>query len=281
MKFMWGIVCIGFLIWTLNVACATEILSTLVSFNGTNGANPGAALVQSTDGNFYGTTVAGGANGYGVIFRTSPWGLMTNLASFANTNGAAPRGAIATGLDGDFYGTAYNGGGQNFGAIFKLTSHQVFSQLYSFSFSKGGYPIAGLTPVRDGSFYGTTAIGGVNSGGTIFRFNTNGTITTLVSFGFGGTNGDSPYANLVQTTDGNLYGSTYQGGTNGNGTLFRLATNGTFTTVHLFTGTNGGANPYAGLIQGLDTSLYGTTFFGGAAGFGTVFKLTEIGRAHV
>jgi len=81
----------------------------------------------------------------------------------------------------------------------------------------------------------------------------------------------------VQTSEGSLYGSAYQGGTNGNGTVFRVTTNGIFSVLHSFTGTNNGANPYAGLLQAADGVLYGTTFFGGAFGFGSIYKLTTNG----
>ena len=139
-------------------------------------------------------------------------------------------------------------------------------------------PLAGLIQGRDGSFYGTTAIGGTNLGGTVFQAMTNGAIATLVSFDVSGNAGKSPYAGLVQASDGSLYGTTYQGGTNGGyGTIFKLTTNGTFTSMYSFTGTNDGANPYAGLLQGSDGNFYGTTFFGGTNGYGTVFRYATNG----
>jgi uncharacterized repeat protein (TIGR03803 family) len=207
----------------------------------------------------------------------TPWGSLTNLVSFDNTNGSDPRAGVVVGADGSFYGTAYSGGAGSLGTVFKVTPQAAFSQLFSFAFTNGGYPVAGLELGEDGGLYGTAAIGGSNSAGTVFRCDTNGTMTTLYSFGFNGTNGDSPYAGLVQASDGSFYGSTYEGGTNGCGTLFRLTTNGTLTTVHLFTGANDGANPYAGLILASDGAFYGTTSAGGASGLGTIFTLTTNG----
>ncbi|HEY5298827.1 MAG TPA: choice-of-anchor tandem repeat GloVer-containing protein [Verrucomicrobiae bacterium] len=258
-------------------AKADPVLTTLATFAVTNGASPIGQLVQASDGNFYGTTAAGGVYGRGTLFQMTPAGTLTNLVSFDETNGSDPKGGLTLGTNGDFYGTTYSGGDENFGTIFKLTAFGAFTNLFSFDFNNGGYLLAGLDLGQDGNFYGAAAIGGSNSAGTIFRFHTNGTVDTLFSFSLGTTNGDSPYANLVQTKDGSFYGSTYQGGADNNGTLFRIATDGTFETLHLFTGIPDGSNPYAGLIQANDGVLYGTTYSGGAENFGTIFKLTTNG----
>jgi len=253
-------------------------LTTLVSFNTTNGAFPSAGLVQAKDGNFYGTTASDGPGGYGTVFQMTPLGTLTNLVSFNSTNGAGPRAGLVQGADGSFYGTTYNGGSNNAGTIFQLTTNGTLTTLVTFAIiSTGGYPKAGLIQGQDGNFYGTTAIGGTNSGGTVFQLLTNQTLTTLVSFNISGNGGNSPYAGLVQGNDGSLYGTTYQGGTNGHGTIFKLTTNGTFTSLYSFTGTNDGANPYAGLVQGADGSFYGTTFNGGTNGYGTVFEFATNG----
>lgn len=137
----------------------------------------------------------------------------------------------------------------------------------------------GQTP--DGSLYGTTFSGGDYGFGTLFKTTTNGVFTRLYSFG-GTSDGANPFGGLVQGADGNLYGSTYYGGTNGYGTLFRLTTNGGFSTLFSFANTNG-ANPQAALVSGPDGALYGTTTFGGlytnglGEGFGTLFRLTTNG----
>jgi uncharacterized repeat protein (TIGR03803 family) len=125
--------------------------------------------------------------------------------------------------------------------------------------------------------YGTTFLGGANGYGTVFRMTTNGTLTPLASFG--GTNGAQPQAALLLASDGNFYGTTGSGGafTNlsgfGYGTVFKLTTNGTLTTLVSFNGTNG-AYPLAGLVQALDGSFYGTTASGGTNDYGTIFRLT-------
>ena len=113
----------------------------------------------------------------------------------------------------------------------------------------------------DGSFYGTTLYGGTNgNNGTVFRLTTNGTLTTL--YQFSGNDGANPCAGLIQGSDGNLYGTTSQGGLGGDGTVFQISTNGILTTLVWFDWSNG-ANPEAPLIQAKDGSFYGTTYQGG------------------
>jgi len=160
-----------------------------------------------------------------------------------------------------------------------------FTSLYSFHvFPNGENPEAGLVQGSDGNLYGTTSAGGTNghfddhgifAGGTVFKIGTNGGLTTLHSF-TGGNDGGFPEAGLVQGSDGNLYGTTYYGGTNGAGTVFKISTDGTLTTLHSLAGGNDGGCSAAGLVQGSDGNLYGTTEYGGTYGFGTVFRLTIV-----
>jgi uncharacterized repeat protein (TIGR03803 family) len=248
-------------------------LNTLVSFNVTNGANPYAGLLLGKDGNFYGTTAAGGTNSYGTVFQMTPAGAHTLLAMFRGTNGANPTAGLVESADGKFYGTTYAGGASGYGTVFRVESDGTLTLLVSFAGTNGVYPKAALVEAPDGSYYGTTAIGGTNNVGTVFNVTTNGALTTLVTFD---PQGASPYTGLMQGTDGSFYGTTYLG-TNGYGTIFKLTTNGAFTTLHTFTGGSDGANPYAELVQGADGIFYGTTFFGGSNGFGTAFKMTTNG----
>lgn len=264
-------------------------LTTLASFNNANGAYPTAGLVQGGDGNFYGTTSAGGTNGgFGTVFKISPAGALTTIFSFNNANGANPYGGLALDASGNLYGTAAYGGPYidqdendlGYGTVFKLTTNGTFTSLYMFTGSSDGfYPLTGLTLGNDGNFYGTTAeadtFGDPAFGaGTVFRITCGGEFTNLVSFNY--TNGANPYAGLVQASDGNIYGTTYNGGDANAGTVFQMTPAGTLNYVVSFTNLNG-ANPYGALVPGSDGNLYGTTELGGANSYGTVFQMTPVG----
>jgi uncharacterized repeat protein (TIGR03803 family) len=271
------------------------VLTTLVSFYGTNGASPRSGLVQGTDGSFYGTTTMGGSNtsfpyggGMGTVFQVTTNGTITTLLHFNGTNGVYPSFAgVVQGADGDFYGTTpgtYVGNSNGFGTIFRMTPTGTLTTLFTFGATNGGYCYDGLVQGEDGAFYGATdgAVTGV-SVDTIFRMTTDGTFRTL--FSFDGTNGAFPLK-LVQGKDGSFYGVTRLGGTGytngsyGNGTIFRITPDGSFTMLFHFNGTNG-ANPFGGLLQGRDGDFYGTTTSGGSgyngtafSGYGTVFRVS-------
>jgi uncharacterized repeat protein (TIGR03803 family) len=268
---------LAFLALAAAVTPAAPSLTTLVAFDGTNGATPRAPLLQVASGAFYGTTSSGGAGSVGTVFRLTPSGAFTNVISFHGTNGAGPRAGLVLTPAGALYGTAYYGGLSNAGTVYRVTPDDTFATVVSLANPTGGYPIAGLLFGPDGDLYGTAALGGSNSAGAVIRVTTNGVLTQVFSFGFGGSTGDSPYGNLVSGSDGSLYGTAFQGGANGQGTLFRLLTNGALTTLYSFGGPNDGAKPYAGPVWGTDGSLYGTTSFGGTQGVGTIYKLTTNG----
>ena len=203
-------------------------LTTLVSFGGYNGAYPYAALTLGRDGNLYGTTW--GAPSYdGTVFKITTNGTLTTLVFFNGTDGECPTAALSLGTDGNFYGTteaggAFEGGwGETLGTVFKVTTNGTLTTLVSFNGTNGAAPYAGLTLGNDGNFYGTTdeSSGNAAGYGTVFKVTTNGTLTTLVSFNV--TNGESPLAALTLGKDGNFYGTTYMGGSSGDGTVFRLS----------------------------------------------------------
>src|SRR5665213_2257491 len=276
-------------------AQAGVVLTSLYSFP-YYGTRPEAGLAAASDGNFYGTTYAGGSLGFGGVFKISPNGAFTNMYSFTNGyDGEYPTAAVLQGNDGALYGTASSGGGEGgrpgqvyAGTVFKISTNGALTKLYSFTGfitivetdSEGGDPKAPLAQGSDGSFYGTTQIGGsrTNSAvdyGTVFKIDTNGTLTSLYSF-TNGNDGAYPEASLLQGSDGNFYGTTYSGGTNGLGTVFEWRTNGALTSLYSFTGYNDGANPKASLVQAGDGSFYGTTYLGGPNGGGTVFRLMVV-----
>jgi uncharacterized repeat protein (TIGR03803 family) len=251
-------------------------LTTLYSFcsqtNCTDGTEPAGLLIQATDGGLYGTTLGGGANGYGTVFKITPSGKLTTLHSFDGTDGNTPFAGLVQATDGKFYGTTYEGGANNEGTVFKITPSGTLTTMHSFDVTDGDEPVAGLVQAADGNLYGTTTGDGASSYGTVFKITLRGRLTTLHSFDV--TDGDEPGTGLlIQATDGNLYGTTIGGGANGFGTVFEITPRGRLTTLHSFDGTDGGY-PYAMLVQDTNGSFYGTTSEGGANNDGTVFSLS-------
>jgi uncharacterized repeat protein (TIGR03803 family) len=280
----------------------TQTFSTLLYFDGSNGYEPYSTLVQGADGSFYGTTTS---LAFGTIFKITPDGTLTTLYSFGGRNGSFPLGGLVLGTDGNFYGTTQNGGtnsdvrlcgtggfggpvGVGCGTVFKITPGGTLTTIYSFctvqatsSFgiycADGQFPSGALVQGADGNFYGTTQSGGVNLGnGTVFKIIPGGTLTTLHTF-YGGADGSSPRARLIQATDGSLYGTTMRGGSNDLGTIFKITPGGALTPLYSFVGGHPYVYPFAGLVQATDGNLYGTTGSGGANGLGMVFKITPAG----
>jgi uncharacterized repeat protein (TIGR03803 family) len=253
-------------------------LNTLYSFCAqpgcADGESPNAAPIQGTSGSLYGTTVGGGADGEGTVFKITTSGALTTLHTFGSesADGGNPVGALIQATDGNFYGTTYGGGASSncsggCGTIFKITTSGVLTTLYSFcsqsSCTDGVNPYAGLIQATDGNLYGTTYGGGAAGKGTIFKITRSGKLTTLHSFCTNSAcrEGSYPYAGLIQATDGKLYGTTL-GGPNSNGTVFSITTSGTLTPLYAFCSQSGcadGGGPYGGLIQATDGNLYGTT----------------------
>ncbi len=261
------------------IVSPAQTLTTLINFDITNGAEPGASPIQGTDGNFYGTAFYGGTNSSGTVFEMTPAGALTTLYNFCSqsgcTDGANPSGALVQGTDGDFYGTTgFGGAGTGHGTVFKITPSGALTTLHIFVASDGAAPSAALVQGADGNFYGTTEFGGANNLGTVFKITPAGTLTTLHSFA--GTDGSYPFAGLVQGADGNFYGTTEFGGANNLGTVFKITPAGTLTTLHSFNNTDG-AYPEAALVQGSDGNFYGTTDDDGPNNYGTVFQITPAG----
>jgi len=179
--------------------------------------------------------------------------------------------------NGSFYGTTSSGGVVG-GTVFKITSRGTFTLLHSFEGTDGSEPVGGLIQATDGNLYGTTFRGGANGVGTVFKVTLAGTLTTLYSFctQSGCTDGENPLGGLVQASNGIFYGTTYDGGANNGGTVFKITSGGTLTTLYNF-GSLDGFYPEAALIQATDGNFYGTTYLGGAGDEGTVFKITTAG----
>jgi uncharacterized repeat protein (TIGR03803 family) len=225
---------------------------------------------RDASGNIYGTTAIGGS---GTVFKLDSLGNLSILHTFTGgTDGSTPYSGLVQDKAGNLFGTTYNGGTFNSGTLFKVDSVGKETVLYSFTgFSDGGFPIGAL--VQSGQYlYGTTS--GVWSAGTIFKLDKSGSVTVVYSF-TGGTDGGRPMGNLITDPSGNLYGTTFYGGSFGYGTAFKLnPTTGQYTVLYSFSGGLDGSGPSAGLVRDPAGNLYGTTLAGGVFKAGTVFKIT-------
>ena len=193
-------------------------------------------------------------------------------------------GAIAQGRDGNLYSTGEEGGANNLGAVFKITPEGKLTELYSFDGTHGSLPTSGLTLATGGSFYGTTLAGGTSNQGVVFRITPGGALTVLHNFS-SGSDGFVAEGAPVEGTGGNFYGTTVSGGnqtacSGGCGTVYKITSSGTFSTLYQFDVTHG-SGPNAPLIQGTDGNFYGSTVGGGAYGHGTIFRITPGGKLTV
>jgi uncharacterized repeat protein (TIGR03803 family) len=261
--------------------------SVLHSFSGAEGDGPNAGLTADSSGALYGTTVSGGASKNGVVFKLTPGVATKALYSFKGRgrglkDGANPYGGVIVDLDGNLYGMTFNGGAFGKGAVFKLAPNGAETVLRSFSGRDGGYPMAGLIADAAGNLYGATTEGGASNNGVVFELAERPLFRAeMVIWQFtGGHDGGGPTANLTFDSNGNLYGTTVNGGAYGLGSVFKVAVNGNSSfPLHSFAGVDG-AHPSGSLIVDLAGNLYGTTP-GDAATNGTVFKIAPNGAITV
>jgi len=262
------------------LAAGSSTLTTLYSFNGTDGKNPRANLLADSSGNLYGTTEFGGASDLGTAFRLAAGtNSLTTLASFSGANGTNPWGGLVADTAGNLYGTTRYGGSGDYGTVFEIAAGtNALTTLASFNNANGAYPLSGLSSDAAGNLFGTTAGGGEFLYGTTFKvaIDTH-SLSTVVNFSnFGGF---WPYSGVIADNAGNLFGTTHNAlGTAGS--VFSINTNDAFPTwnpLHIFGGGGlDGEFPWGGLFADAAGNLYGTTYQGGANGFGTVFKLTAV-----
>jgi uncharacterized repeat protein (TIGR03803 family) len=285
-----------------------QTLTTLVSFNGTNGAYPVEQLAKTkarwvlhSNGNYYGTTPLGGANNSGTVFQVTPGGALTVIYNFCSiggnacTDGSGPQGALVVGSDGNLYGTTYFGGTNNAGTVFKITTGGALTTLYSFcsaaGCTDGSNPFGALVQDGSGNLWGATFTGGnANNAGTLFKITMGGSLTTVHTFcsKAGCSDGANPEGDLINApgwdSTGNFYGATYAGGNStSSGTVFVITQGGSLTTLYSFCSQSNckdGSNPGVPLVQDSFGNLYGVTSENGANAGGTVFKISPWGFLH-
>lgn len=276
-------------VFELTPAGAVKTLySFCVEANCADGALPYAGLVQGKNGEFYGTTVAGGAQNQGTVFQLTPAGKLTVLHSFCSqancADGAFPYGGLAQAANGRLYGTTQLGGVNGAGTIFTISPAGKMLTLHSFNYADGANPTSSLMQGADGYLYGATFYGGTRNNGTIFKMSAFGKLRTIYNFCSitDCPDGSGPGSALIQGVNGLFYGTTASGGTKFGGTVFELSSAGKLKTLYNFcsqTNCADGQSPFSGLIQASDGTLYGTAADGGILtcnapyGCGTVFSL--------
>ena len=279
------------------------LYSFTVEDNGKDGYAPIGALIEDRAGNFYGAATSGGGTAdCGTIFKLAPGGVEKVIHAFAGgSDGCEPNAGLLADKHGTFYGTTETGGNYNgyqcehygCGTVFRLDSNHGITVLYAFQGeSDGALPNGPLISDTSGNLYGTTygpgqydsgCASGIGPCGTVFKVAPDGTETVLYVFCSVQycADGSTPQGGLIADSNGNLYGTTYFGGPNGGGAVFKLALDGTETVLFSFNYTDGWG-PVGSLVTDRQGSFYGTTDAGGArckggAGCGVIFKVTPDG----
>lgn len=259
------------------------VLTVLHDFSGTE-CQEANGVSLGTDGNFYGTCFAGGANSLGSIIKITPTGTVTVLHSFTGTgtDGCFPFGVPVQANDGNYYGTTKNCGSSNEGMAYKVTAAGTFTSIHSFTgaATDSAQPTGSLILGADGNLWGTGYQGGSAGLGNVFKMTTAGAVTSVFSFTSASTQGQLPYAGVVLGKDGNYYGVAQQGGANLQGTIFKLTPGGAFTLLHNFNlSADNGAYPAVPLALGNDGNLYGigSDCISGGCGNADMFEITTKG----
>jgi uncharacterized repeat protein (TIGR03803 family) len=283
---------------TLLVTNAWAGHQVLLSFNGTDGSHPVAGLIADSSGNFYGTTDTGGQYGEGTVYELSPNGMggwtQTVLHNFQDNgaDGINPLSTLTFDSAGNLYGTTYQGGAHNYGTVYELSpSGGTWTETILHNFNivdlvgDGALPQSGVIFNSSGDIIGATYAGGSHGYGMIYKLTPNGDGTwskSSIHYFGEGTDGASPNSNLIADAQGNLYGTTFAGGSYGVGTVYELSPNGSGgyneTVLHNFVLGSDGTNPVqSALVFDPNGVLYGTCSLGGGHGYGTAYKLTPNG----
>ena len=266
-----------------------QTLKALYSFTGAaDGGDPFPAVIQDAAGNLYGTTDYAGTAFAGVVFKVSKTGKETVLYNFCSltgcTDGQYPYAPLVRDAAGNLYGTTQYGGASNIGVVFKISPGGKETVLHSFTGgSDGVYPYAGLFRDAAGNLYGTTENGGTANLGVVFKISKTGKETVLHSFTGGPNDGSYPAsASFYMDAKGNLYSVASQGGTSGEGVLYKLGPKGKLTILHSFTaGTTDGCYPYGTPAVDANGNMYGGTGGCGTSNFGVVWKVSKNGTETI
>lgn len=251
----------------LLAAAPAQTLSVLHSFSGSDGSGPTSALVLGSQGNFYGTTTAGGQFGQGAVFSITSGGVFTLMHSFSGADGSEPFGGLLYARDGNLYGMTVSGGAANQGVIYEVMASGAFQVVHGFAGFDGNNPYGGLMQATNGNRYGFTTGGGLYGFGTIFRITPQGHYTVLANFN--GTNAAYPGDTLLDLGNGVYVGTTRRGGTSNVGVALGVDDAGNLT-IDNSTGPLGGS--YASLIAGPNDTFYTTTPAAGE-GFGSIVAI--------
>ena len=284
---------LAFAVTMLWLLPAQAQFSVLYSFQGkADGGEPAAGLILDSSGNLYGTTYYGDLSGNGVAFKVTPAGKEDVLYHFTGkADGGHPFAGLISDSAGNLYGTTTSGGnltcnsGQGCGTVFELNASGE-TVLHSFDGTDGRHPNGGLVEDSSGNLYGTTRTGGSTSCGgagcgVVYKLDPAGNYTVLHVFHVGSTDGINPYASLVMDAAGNLYGTTSGGGQYLGGIVFKVDPTTETETILWAFGGKGGGHPFGPVILDSAGNLYGTTFQGGAAKSGVVFKIDTSNQEQV
>ena len=253
----------------------------------TDAMMPYGGLVADSKGNYYGVAAGGGQFGGGAVFKVTAQGNYSIVHSFGSVanDGESPYGDLIVDANDNLYGATFNGGDIGAGNIYKISADGTYTSLVSLGdFNNGALVVSSvngrLIRTSNGDLYGISTYGGPSSAsaqnGVVFKYS-NGVMTALHSF-TEDSDGNGPTGAIVMDSTGNLYGTTYGGGDNNEGIVYKIASDGTETILHSFAGdsTDGGF-PYGGLTIDASGNLYGSTIFGGPNNSGSIFKITAAG----
>jgi uncharacterized repeat protein (TIGR03803 family) len=256
------------------------VFSTLYSFSGSDGKDPEVGRpVLGADGNYYGVTSEGGANGGGTAFVMTPTGQLSKLADFGGSTGgpSSPSGELIQGPDANFYGTSSSGGKLGGGTVFRMTGTGQVTVLHDFptkSTTDGVSPMGGVVRAKSGALFGGTFSGGTGNLGTVYELKPTGKEVVLYSFS-ASDNVSFLCDPLTLAADGALYGTAAnsQNDSYGTSVLFKVTTARTFTILHTFDPATEGTKVSGPLLLNTNGTFYGVTETGGTGGGGTLYSL--------